>query len=152
VQSERDGRDADAGVDAHLLLFTPPYESESQMIEKLWAKVKGFVAAQDHAKRTPAETREHIIEGLYGSARCEGVTTADCKRYILHAKGTANSWLHDSKTLIAWFQPPMDVCVDNITADMRERYWRDNPRPAMRAVHSDSSATDDSCSDSDYED
>src|SRR5688572_25989707 len=71
------------------------------MIEKLWAKVKGFVAAQDHAKRTPAETREHIIEGLYGSARCEGVTTSDCKRYILHAKGTANSWLHDSKTLIS---------------------------------------------------
>jgi hypothetical protein len=151
MQSERDVRDADANADAHQLLFTPPYESESQMIEKLWAKVKMFVAKQDHVKRTPTQLREHIIEGLYGSARCEGITAADCVGYIKHAKGTASDWLCDSPTLSAWFRPPQAMCVDNITEQMRLQYWRDNPRPAMRAEHSDSSATDDSGSDDDYE-
>lgn len=155
VQSERDRRDADAGVDDHQLLFTPPYESESQMIEKLWGKVKGFVAKEDHIKRTPTQLRADILTGLYGDERFGGITAADCQGYIKHALGTANAWVADSKVLSGLFAPAVSwdaITVERIDAQMRQRYWAAYPAPdcTASAVHSDSSATDDSTSDSDY--
>ena len=154
MQSERDGRDADAGCDQHQLVFTVPHESESQMIEKVWAKAKAFVAKVDHTGRTPAQMRADLIEGLYGGPRCEGVTAADCQSYIGHALGTANQWLWESVELGKYWPPcvaPEVVSVTAITHAMRQQYRAAHPPPAVRqTVHSDSSATDDNGSDEDY--
>lgn len=62
LQSDRDRRDVE--VEPHVLIFSPPYESEAQAIEKVWAKVKQFVAKKDHIKRTPTEVRQHIARVL----------------------------------------------------------------------------------------
>lgn len=154
VQSELDARDPDAGVDEHQLLFTPPYESEAQMIEKVWAKAKGFVASVDQADRTPTQMRADVIEGFYGGSRFGGVTAADCKSYIKHAIGTANVWLSDSRELGRFFAPcvaPGEMTVQTLTDRMRQQFRDAHPAPAVpRTAHSDSSATDDSNSDSDY--
>ncbi len=65
-----------------LMVISPPYESESQPIEKLWARVKGFVARVDHIKRTPTAVRKDVVEGLYGGDRFNGVSASDCQSYI----------------------------------------------------------------------
>ena len=69
------------------VIFSPPYESEAEAIEKVWAKVKQFVAKKDHMKRTPTEVRQHIADGFYGCSDFDGVTAGDCISYVSHAKG-----------------------------------------------------------------
>jgi hypothetical protein len=126
------------------------------MIEKLWSKTKGYVAAKDHAGRTPTQMRADLLVGLYGDNGFSGITAADCRGYIAHAIGTANAWLQESDTLTGLFAPcvaPAAMTVDALTERMRARYRDARPLRAAAdsVVHSDDSATDDTGSDSDYE-
>jgi hypothetical protein len=50
----------------HELLYTVPYESESQPIEKLWSMVKQNVAGNHAANRTPTQLLEQTFAAFYG--------------------------------------------------------------------------------------
>ena len=154
VQSERDRRDVD--VEPHVLIFSPPYESEAQAIEKVWAKVKQFVAKKDHIKRTPTEVRQHIADGFYGCSDFDGVTAGDCISYVSHAKGTMNDWIRSIPALSRLFPVgtvAADMTVDNISYAMRQAYYERQPlqQQQQQQTYSDSSASDDDSSDSDWD-
>jgi hypothetical protein len=152
VQSERDRRDVN--VDPHTLVFSPPYESEAQAIEKVWAKMKQYVAKKDNLKRTPTEVRQHIADGFYGCSDFDGVTAGDCVSYVSHAQGTMNSWILSIPALAHLFPAgtaAADMTVDNISHAMRQKYYEQRPQQQQQQqTYSDSSASDDSSSDSDW--
>jgi transposase len=70
------------------LLFTPPYNSECQPIEMVWAKVKKFVANQYTSDRTMEAARLQTLDGFYGygEENYAGVTSEFCRSCIRHVK------------------------------------------------------------------
>lgn len=120
MQSKADGRTTD--LQRHQLVYTPPYESESTPIEKVWAKMKQFVAKVHFAKRKPPQVLVDIREGFYGGARCDGVTAEDVQSYIRHTKKTMTQWLQTVPVLRDAFGP--GVAVEAMTMDGFGAYQR----------------------------
>jgi transposase len=65
----------DAGYE---LLYTPPYVSELQPIELIWALTKGLVARQSDRSHTAETTAIHTRQAM------DSVTATICKRVISH--------------------------------------------------------------------
>ena len=128
-QSRRDGREEHP----HQLIFTPPYESESQPIEKLWGKAKAYVARVHRIGRTPTEVRNDIVTGLYGGTDFSGVTREDCASYVQHAKGTATAWVGGTAALRAAYRAETKderMGIDTFDSACRARYRTAQPLPA----------------------
>jgi len=49
------------------LIFTPSYIPTLELIETLWAHVKNAVASRCFPGGTKEATRQHILDGFYGS-------------------------------------------------------------------------------------
>ena len=47
-----------------MLVFTAPYEFDSQPIENVWRDVKGEVARQYYPRRTIGETRDQLLRAF----------------------------------------------------------------------------------------
>ena len=126
LQSTTDGRRSDG--ERHQLIFTPPYESESTPIEKVWAKMKQFVASVHFAKRKPDQVLTDIREGFYGGQRCSGVSAADVQSYIVHAKKTMTQWIQEVPLLREAFGPvdAVALTMDAFGAYQRARYKQQN--------------------------
>lgn len=83
----------------HELLYTVPYESDSQPIEKLWSVVKQNVAGNHEAKRTPSQLLEQTFAAFYGGGtqtpgiKHTTINAALCQRFIKSAYDTVNPWL-----------------------------------------------------------
>lgn len=136
------------------MIFTPPYESESQAIEKLWAKTKQYVARVHRLGRKPKEVRADIITGLYGGGGFDGITAADCAGYVRHAKGTANAWIRSVPALRAAYRAgtaDQRMTVDTFDIMCRKRYRDDHPLPQY-VIDPESTDSSDSASDDSDED
>jgi transposase len=72
------------GGDGWYLIFTPPYNSECQPIEKLWAYVKGYVARNYYNGRNLETTRNQTLDGFYGNDdnKHKGVDHEFCDKLI----------------------------------------------------------------------
>ena len=70
----------------HELLYTPPYQPGVQAIERLWAYVKNYVAAQYKTGRTMRELLTQTYAGFYGdSDKHAAVDAAMALRVIRHS-------------------------------------------------------------------
>jgi transposase len=73
------------------LLYTPPYVSDLQPIEMIWAFTKGLVARQSHRSRTAqacaVQTREAI----------EQVTAELCQKQIAHCHAWIERFMHSEE-------------------------------------------------------
>lgn len=147
-QSKRDGRE----LHPHQLIFTPPYESEAQPIEKLWAKAKGYVARVHRLGRKPKEVRADIITGLYCGNGFSGITAEDCRGYVRHGKATANGWIRALPSLRAAYRDGSAderMTVDTFNAQCRARYRIANPLPEYALDPDSSDSTDSAIDDAD---
>jgi transposase len=72
---------SDAGYE---LLYTPPYVSELQPIEMIWAFTKGLVARRSHRTRTAHEAAVQTREAM------EQVDAERCRNVISHV----HKWIH----------------------------------------------------------
>ena len=72
---------SDAGYE---LLYTPPYVSELQPIEMIWAFTKGLVARRSHRTRTVHEAAVQTREAM------ERVDADRCRKVISHV----HAWIH----------------------------------------------------------
>ena len=72
---------SDAGYE---LLYTPPYVSELQPIEMIWAFTKGLVARRSHRTRTVHEAAVQTREAM------ERVDAERCRNVISHV----HKWIH----------------------------------------------------------
>jgi hypothetical protein len=70
------------------LIFTPPYNSECQPIEKIWANVKGHVARAYEVGRSLEMLRQQTLDGFYGTADGShaGISPELCCKYIDHCQ------------------------------------------------------------------
>ena len=67
------------------LVFTAPYEFDSQPIENVWRDVKGSVARQYYPGRTIGETRDQLIKAFYTR-----ITPEFCQKLILSSERYVN--------------------------------------------------------------
>lgn len=107
----------------HELLYTVPYESETQPIEKLWRVVKDCVARCYTRKRTREQLTEHVRAGFYGGLKSFGAVGATrCALWIKHAKDEVNKWIRADGVLKGQWPdaaPESEITVDNLTAERR---------------------------------
>ena len=68
------------------LVFTAPYEFDSQPIENVWRDVKAAVARQYYPGRTIGETREQLIKAFYTR-----ITPEFCRKLIASSEAYVNS-------------------------------------------------------------
>lgn len=99
-------------IEGWQLLFTPPYNSECQPIEKIWAKVKKFVANQYTSDRSLEITRMQTLDGFYGSPPNDyvGITSNFCNSCINHVIKYCDWFCHES---IAGIEKMMDLVNEN---------------------------------------
>lgn len=143
-ESTADGRTTD--IDRHQLVFTPPYESESTPIEKVWAKMKQFVARVHFAKRKPDQVLTDIREGFYGGTRCDGVSAEDVQSYIGHAKNTMTAWIREVPLLKDAFGPGAkeeEMTMDSFGAYQRALFKQQNTYVISFDSDTESSGSDD---------
>ena len=81
---------SDAG---HRIIYTPPYCPELQPIEKLWALVKGRVAAQATVDRTMFQTREQCEDAF------EAVTPLQCNSLVRHVHDWIDEFIRSDDDL-----------------------------------------------------
>lgn len=110
--------------DVHQVLFTVPYMSETQPMEKVWAKVKNYVASVHKRGRTTDELRADVITGFYGSADCrqKPVTAGDCQKFIGHAKKEVDGWIRADAALRDLFPAGVEPGVDTLSAAVSAAY------------------------------
>lgn len=110
----------------HTVLYTVPYMSESQPVERVWAVMKHFVAKKHHRGRTAQQLRVDIIDGFYGTddGTHSGVTAQHCQRFIEHAKKEVNGWISADPFLTALFPRDIAPTVDALTASIADAYLR----------------------------
>ena len=84
----------------HELLYTPPYLPGVQPIERLWAYVKNYVAAQYKAGRSMRELMAHTYAGFYGdSDKHSAVDAAMALRVIRHSWEFCNYLIEQDDSL-----------------------------------------------------
>lgn len=67
----------------HELLYTPPYQPGVQPIERLWAYIKNYVAAQYKTGRTMRELLLQTYEGFYGNRNTHAAVDADLAQRMI---------------------------------------------------------------------
>lgn len=93
------------------LIFTPPYNSECQPIEKVWAYVKGFVARAYKEGRTLEMLRQQTLDGFYGAqdGGHAGVSPELCSKYINHCQRYCDLFVKENI--------PGALCLDDLKAE-----------------------------------
>ncbi len=82
----------------HELLYTVPYECESQPIEQLWRTVKSRVAGQHTNNRGAKLLLEQTIDAFYGSSdsvpgvKRTQITPERCKKWIDKSIDVVSEW------------------------------------------------------------
>ena len=108
----------------HGVLFTVPYQSESQPIEKVWAVMKQYVAAQNRRGRTSEQLRRDVLSGFYGTSdgRHAGVTAELCQKFIGHSKKEVTRWICADPLLRGLFPEGVQACVDTLNPAVSDAY------------------------------
>lgn len=93
------------------LIFTPPYNSECQPIEKVWAYVKGFVARAYQEGRTLEMLRQQTLDGFYGAegGSHAGVSSDLCSKYINHSQRYCDLFIKE--------HIPGALCLDDLKTE-----------------------------------
>lgn len=90
-----------AGV-KHELLYTVPYECESQPIEQLWRTVKSRVAGQHTNNRGAKLLLEQTVSAFYdegpftAGVKHTPITAERCKLWITRSGDVVNGWLKEA--------------------------------------------------------
>ena len=75
----------------HELLWTPPYESDTQPIELYWAMAKSAVARTITGSRSADKMRAAVDDAMLA------VTPEECRRLISHVQRWIDDWLSDAE-------------------------------------------------------
>jgi hypothetical protein len=122
------------------LLYTPPYQCESQPIELLWAYVKNYLGRQMKNDHSVATVTQLTRAGFYGDEQ-SGHGAADaglCNRLIEHVHKWCNAFIRSDDELVGTIDAIEDVAVppDDIFNDM------DNDAEVKAALLADSDSSD----------
>jgi len=90
------------------LIFTPPYNSECQPIEKIWSYVKGYVARSYEEGRSLELLRLQTIDGFYGNANGSHAAVSPdlCCKYINHCQRYCDLFIKENI--------PGALCLDDL--------------------------------------
>jgi len=115
-------------------LFTVPYESESQPIEMVWARAKGFVRALHSAVRSDEQLLQHVTWSFHGAPlelrealgtagvrHTAGIDSDLCRRCIEHSERFVNSWMARDPLISAICGGKPELSTFN--AARRAKFW-----------------------------
>jgi len=110
----------------HRIIWSPPYHSDSNPIELIWATAKQYVAKHYAANRSMSQLLELLLKGFYGDGTShDGVTAASCQKAIGHMEKVLNDWIRDQPRLSALFPTklsPGKRTVRSLNATRRAAY------------------------------
>lgn len=131
MQARTDNGDASVPDDRfHYTVFTLPYDTDAQPIERLWSYAKQYAAAQHTAGRTLAGVRQHLLCGFYGDGKSHPAVSAEhCQRWINAAHDHLSTRLRSVPSLRALFGGAADTAVriESLTPAMCAEHKRLNP-------------------------
>jgi hypothetical protein len=115
----------------HYTVFTLPYDTDAQPIERLWSYAKQHVAARYTAGRTLDTVRAQLLDGFYGDGkRHEPVGAEHVQRWISAAHEHMSKRLRSCPTLRAMFGAAArdeEVTIERLTPDMCAAHKRLHP-------------------------
>ena len=115
----------------HYAVFTLPYDTDAQPIERLWSYAKQHVAARYTAGRTLDQVRAHLLDGFYGDGkRHEPVSSAHTARWISAAHKHMSGRLRQCPTLRAMFgadAKEAEVTIERLTPAMCAAHKKKHP-------------------------